>query len=203
MRTDNKDTRVKKGKTVVNSESDNVLPLAAPKTAKPKDSRNMINEKEWKKAVFTRWDDFCVLRRDVMLRIAEVLDAIPNDIDTNLNKVEEMRKAEKKLQAVLEEIENIDDSQWGRENFTSQLGAAMRKVERARMECMVTVSKFRKNTQADTAQAVNTDYSFFRELQSLSFGVKMKIGAAFTLPLIIGVVTGMLIQAFINYMAVR
>ena len=49
-------------------------------SVKRADRSSGINDKEWKKAIFKRWDEFKAVRSDVIVRLQKALSSIPEDI---------------------------------------------------------------------------------------------------------------------------
>ncbi len=163
-----------------------------------------INDRDWKKAVFKRWDECKALRRDVILKLNEVLSSIPEDIVSSEKRISQLKESEEKLKKILSEIEGIDDSGWDRHNLSAELAAAMRKVENARMDCMLISAKFAEKPvnimQNPTGSSSN---SWIHEINSLTFKQGAKLGFGIFFPLIIGIIIGVLILSLFNYLAVN
>jgi hypothetical protein len=159
-----------------------------------------INDKEWKKAVFQRWDEFKALKRDVLLKLNGTLSSIPDDITSAEKRIAELKSAEQKLQVLLSDIEMLDDSSWDRHNLASELSSAMRKVENARLESMIISAKFADKQSGGTQSPQGQNSSIIHEIQSLSFSQTFKLGLGFFFPLIIAVIVAVLILSLFNYL---
>jgi len=159
-----------------------------------------INDKEWKKAVFQRWDEFKALRRDVLFKLNDIISAIPDDISSAEKRISELKNADLKLQLLVSEIDMLDDSSWDRHNLASELASAMKKVENARLECMIISAKL-ADKQSGAMQNVSTQSSsIIHEIQSLSFSQAFKLGLGFLFPLIIALIVSVLLLALFNYL---
>ncbi len=186
-----------------NSPSDTDSALSYKKSERPSGSVR-INDKEWKKAVFRRWDEFKALRRDVVLRLNDSLSSIPEDITSSEKRIVELKSAEDKLKKIVSAIEAIDDSGWDRHNLSSELASAMREIENARMDCMLISSRF-----ADKSSGVmqnvqsSSGTSSLHELNSLTFKQKFKFGLGFFFPLIIGIIVAVLIFSVIYFISLN
>jgi hypothetical protein len=163
-----------------------------------------IQDKEWKKAIFKRWDEYKVLRRDAILKLNEVLNTIPDDCESAEKKISELKHAETKLKEVLASVESLDDSEWDRHNLTKELSSAVRKVENARMDCMLTSSKLGAKKLHSPIQSANSSTSsLIHELSSLNFSQCFKLGLGFSFPLIIGIIIASLIFSLFYYISLH
>ena len=174
---------------------------------KSKKSDSNLTEREWKKALFKRWDEYRALRRDVILKLNELISSIPENVKDSEKHILDLRSAENRLKTVLASIEELDDSQWNRQSFSKDLADAMRKVENARMDFMITNSKLsigeNKLQTTQTPVASNSNNSIIHELTSLSFKQAFRLGFAFFAPLIIGLMVAALIIAILNYITIH
>jgi len=165
-----------------------------------------IKDNEWKKAIFRSWDEFKAARREVLPRLRGILDSIPDDVAASEKKIRDLNTAAEKLRAVFNDLEAIDDSTWDRASLQSELAAANRKVENARMESMLFAAKFTgdgsKNAVGNAAQPPPTS-SIIHELTSLSFKQAAKLGWGFFFPLLVGIVFGALLLSLMNYIAIH
>ena len=161
-----------------------------------------INDKEWKRALFERWDEFKALRRDVRFKVQQMLENLPENRRDAEEKMKVLTSAEARLTRVIAEVEAIDDSTWDRHSLSSQLSAAMRTVENSRMEIMIISAKLAdsKSVVPEQGGGTTTVSSFIHELRSLSFRQSFKLGLGFFFPLIIGIIVAALILAIFNYL---
>jgi hypothetical protein len=176
------------------------------KPAKRAGAGPVANEREWKKAVFRRWDEFKNIKQDMLKRLAEAKVMIPREKESAMLKIKELETAAGKIEALLEEIKAIDDSEWNRDNFTSELGAAMRKIDHCRLEYMMTVSKLEKSGPANSAVVSEPSAgagSVIHELSSLSFQQCFKLGFGFFMPLIIAVFIATLLWGAIYFISIH
>ena len=161
-----------------------------------------INDKEWKRALFGRWDEFKSLRRDVLFKLKKMLENLPENRKAAEEQIRVIEGAETRLTRMIDDMEAIDDSTWDRHNLASQLSAAMRKVENGRMEVMIISAKLAdsKSVVPSSNGAAHPVSSFIHELRSLTFKQSFKLGLGFFSPLIIGIVFAALILAIFNYL---
>jgi len=163
-----------------------------------------IQDKEWKKAIFKRWDEYKALRRDVIIKINDTLMTIPDENALAEKKISELKQAGVKLRQVLSAIEELDDSGWDRHNLTSELTKAMRKVENARMDCILLSSKLSDKKVHSSPQSITPSAnSIIHDIASLSFSQCFKVGLGLFFPLIIGIIVGSLIVSLFYYISVH
>lgn len=161
-----------------------------------------INDKEWKRALFSRWDEFKALRRDVLFKLKKMLEDLPENRKAAEEQIRMIADAEIRLTRMIADMEAIDDSTWDRHNLPSQLSAAMRKVENGRMEIMIISAKFAdsKSVVPPANGAATPVSSFIHDLRSLTFKQSFKLGLGFFSPLIIGIICAAFILAIFNYL---
>jgi hypothetical protein len=166
-----------------------------------------IKDNEWKKAIFRSWDEFKVARREVTPRLRGLLDSIPAEIASSEKRIVDLTSAADNLGALLADIEGIDDSTWDRHSLQSELAVAAKKVENARIECMLFVSKFSDGTSGEGSArsqlSSSNGNSIIHELTSLSFKQAVKLGWGFLFPLVAGVILGALLLSLMNYLTVH
>jgi len=162
-----------------------------------------VTDKEWKKAVFRRWDEFRALRRDVLLKLNTELQSVPVQTTAAEKQLKALNLAENKLKHLIEQLEQIDDSTWERKTLNSELGVAMKNVENARMEWMLIRERIseQRTEQPAASSGLTQAASPVKDLLSLSFAQCFRLGLAFFLPLIIGIVLGACLLAIFNYLA--
>ena len=175
-------------------------------SSNPKNIREttVANERDWKKAVFRRWDEFKNTKKDIVTRLAERIAAIPREICDLDSHAAELKAASDKYKRLLEEVDTLDDSDWNRHNFTSELAAGMKKLENVRIEFMMLSSKSSsKQTPATLIEKSGYSDSFIHELNSLSFKQCFRIGFAFFMPLILGIILATLIWGIFYYISLH
>jgi len=153
-------------------------------------------EREHRQALLRRAEEFRALRRDVAARLTEKLAAIPEELRLEEERLAELREALSKFSALLDRLENIDDSTWDRRrDFGQELGVAMRQLEGTRLEYLRLNSKLaalqREAAAADSN--VRTGASLAPELNSLTWRQGFRLGLCLGLPVILGVVLGAII----------
>jgi len=179
------------------------------RTRKPKRAGSggnaIANEREWKKAVFKRWDEFKNIRQDILKRLADSKTLIPHETSNAEIKIRELQIASIKIDELFQEVSDIDDSTWNRHNFTSELAAAMRKLDHCRLEYMMAISKIDKKDlgKASGGDAVLDNNRFVHELSSLSFHQCFRLGLGFFMPLIIGILSATVIWGIIYFISVH
>lgn len=175
------------------------------KEDKSKEFSAISNERDWKKAVFKRWDEFKAVRKDIINRLSERIACLPKEIEHTEGHAIELKQAKEKLQKVLDEVNALDDSGWNRHNFTSELAVAMRKLENARIEFMMQASKIApaNNKSAQLIESSSAPNSIIHELNSLSFKQCFRIGLGFFMPLIIAMILAVLVWGLIYYISLN
>lgn len=163
-----------------------------------------INDREWKKAIFRRWDEFRSLRRDVIVTLNELISDIPDSINSEEKRIAELKSAQVRLKSILEGIEAIDDSLWDRHSLISELPSAMRKIENARMDSMLISAKYAdKRGNADVVSGASKNSSVIHELNSLTFSQGFKLGLGFFFPLILGIIVSVMIFSIFYYISLH
>ena len=170
-------------------------------------SRNTleIKDNEWKKALFRSWDEFKVARREAMSQLREIVESIPDSVESSEKRIRDLRVAEGKLRSILADIEAIDDSAWNRSSLQAELAKATRKVEGAKIESMLFHSKLGEINGGGGAAATpaSRDTSFLYELTSISFAQAARLGWGFLFPLVAGVLIGAMTIALFYYLALH
>lgn len=170
-----------------------------------KEKTAIANERDWKKAVFKRWDEFKGVKKDIVNRLSERIASIPREIADQEGHTKELKQATEKYQKLLDDINALDDSKWNRHNFTAELASGMRKLENARIEFMMQASKTaspakNSNKAVETSSSSN---SIIHELNSLTFKQCFRIGFAFFMPLILGMLLAVFIWGLIYYLSLH
>lgn len=160
-------------------------------------------DREWKKALDRRWDEFRIIKRDFTGRITESLASLPEEIRIAKDQAAELQKALEKFASLLDEIENIDDTKWDRDNFPSELGFAIRKVENVRLEYLRTTAKLQALQREGNAAEGDSCRTLIPEIHSVSWAQGFRIGVVFFMPLIIGMFVSALILAISIFLALR
>lgn len=181
-------------------------PAREMKNSTPKNGGMVIPDKEWKKALFARWDEYRATRRDVLVRIRSRISRIPEELRDHETAMASLTTAEEKLNSILKELELLDDSRWNRSNFSTELGAAMKKVENARLECIMlenTGKGLPSVNHPSTPGGGGRDVSFIYELTSISFTQAFKLGFGFFFSLTVAILLGTFLLALFNYLTVN
>ncbi|MFA6568948.1 MAG: hypothetical protein WCS96_12115 [Victivallales bacterium] len=161
-------------------------------------------DREWKKALERRWDEFRTIKRDFTGRIAESLSSLPEEIRIAKEQTGELQKALDKFASLLDEIENIDDTKWNRDNFSSELGFAIRKVENVRLEYLrITAKLHALQREGNAAEGGDSGRALIPEINSVSWAQGFRIGVVFFTPLIIGMLVSAVILAISIFLAMR
>ncbi|MCX6985144.1 MAG: hypothetical protein NT118_10405 [Lentisphaerae bacterium] len=160
-------------------------------------------DREWKKALDRRWDEFRIIKRDFTGRITESLASLPEEIRIAKEQTGELQKALEKFASLLDEIENIDDTKWNRDNFPSELGFAIRKVENVRLEYLRITAKLQALQREGNAAEGDSGRNLIPEIHSVSWAQGFRIGVVFFAPLIIGMLVSALILAISIFLALR
>jgi hypothetical protein len=164
---------------------------------------DLSRDREWNKALDRRWDEFRVIKRDFTGRITESLAALPEEIRIAKDQTGELQKALEKFTSLLDEIENIDDTKWNRDNFPSELGLAIKKVENVRLEYLRITAKLHALQREGNAAEVDSSRTLIPEIHSVSWAQGFRIGVVFFAPLIIGMLVSALILAISIFLALR
>lgn len=164
-----------------------------------------LSDKNFKKALEKRRDEFMKVRRDVMGRLTQAIAVIPDEIKSYELHIEESKSVENLFNKMLDELTALDDSNWDEDNYSSELGDAMKKVEDMRLEFIrrsAKLDKLKKGAEASAPQKVSGE-SFLIELTSLSFGQIFRLGFIFSLPLLLIIVIGALFVGASIFISMR
>lgn len=99
---------------------------------------------------------------------------------------EQMAKTLVAFREALEQIQSIDDEQWTKENYNTQLTAALTTIENARMEWNAARLKFNVlsgETDPSRSGTTSKKKNLFADATALSWQELARIGFAFTWPL--------------------
>ena len=170
----------------------------------PPPHQDTVVDKEWRKALERRWDEFRTGKRDFTGRLAESLSALPEEIRLAKEHAEQLQRAMEKYAHLLDEIESIDDSKWNKENFASELSTSMRRVEHIRLEYLRMTSKLQAiQRESNAAEGRESGGPVIPEIYSVSWKQGFKIGLAFMMPLIITIAVAALVIAIAMLLAMR
>ena len=160
-------------------------------------------DREWKKALDRRWDEFRIIKRDFTGRITESLASLPEEIRIAKEQTDELQKALEKFASLLDQMESIDDTKWNRDNFSSELGVAIRKVENVRLEYLRITAKLQALQREGNAAEGDSGRTLIPEIHSVSWAQGFRIGTVFFMPLIIGMLVAAVILAISIFLAMR
>lgn len=161
-------------------------------------------DKEWKKAIERRWDEFRMIKRDFTGKLTESLAALPEEIRLAKDYAEQLQRALEKFAHLLDEIEMLDDSKWNKDNLSSELASAIRRVEHIRLEYLRITSKLKAvQRESSAAEGADSGRSFIPEICSVSWKQGFKIGLVFFMPLIIVLALSTLVLAIAMFFALR
>jgi hypothetical protein len=164
-----------------------------------------LSDKNFKKALEKRRDEFVKVRRDVMGRLTQAIAVIPDVIKSYELHIEESKNVEDFFNKMLDELTALDDSNWDEENYSVELGNAMKKVEDMRLEYIrrsAKLDKLKKGAEVSSPQKTSND-SALLELTSLSFGQIFRMGFIFSLPILFILIFGALLVAASFYISMR
>jgi chromosome segregation ATPase len=174
------------------------------KTEQPLPSTSDLSrDREWKKALDRRWDEFRVIKRDFTGRLTESLASLPEEIRIAKEQTAELQKALEKFASLLDEIENIDDTKWSKDNFSSELGFAIRKAENVRLEYLRITAKLKALHREGNAVEGDSGRPLIPEMHSVSWAQGFRIGGIFFMPLILGMLASAVILAIAMFLALR
>lgn len=159
--------------------------------------------REWTTALLRRWDEFRLTRKDVTGRLSEKIASIPEEIKISETYIEELRDALEKFAGLLDGLEAIDDSKWNKNNFASDLGVAMKKLENTRLELLRLSAKLAALQRESNAVEADSGKTFLLELTSLSLSQGFRLGVIFLLPLILGLLATAFILAIAILVSLR
>ncbi|MBN1864574.1 MAG: hypothetical protein JW808_06700 [Victivallales bacterium] len=172
------------------------------KTAQP----SVASEREWKKAVFNRWDEFKNVKADIIKRLAEGVASIPENISRMESDLDLLRKIEGQMAKLLEDLQSLDDTGWNRQNFTSELAKGMKRLENIRIQYTMISSKMPGNLQSESRASVHGFQhgpGIVHELNSLSKAMLFRLGFAFFMPLILGIFCAVALWGAIYYLSLH
>jgi len=167
------------------------------KTAFPA-KKDIDFEKEQRKAIRLRLDEFRMLKRDIGGKITERISMIPEEITISEQKIDVLRKSLEKLATCLDSVQSLDESLWNEHNLSQELGTAIKKLENARLEYIRTTSKMDMLERESEAAGKGGD-RFEDVLLSFSMGRLMKTGVFFFFPLILSIIIAASIIALVLF----
>ncbi|NOY75059.1 MAG: hypothetical protein GXP32_04625 [Kiritimatiellaeota bacterium] len=187
--------------------SSTVGPASRTASAPSPATTTVIPDKEWKKALFARWDEYKSTRRDVMVRLKSRISRIPLDMGRLETALETSRVVEAKFKKLLDDLDALDDSEWNRSNFASELATALKKVENARLECVVLentiAAQSAEHPSSASVSVGNGSAGFIHELFSISFLQAFKLGLGLFFTLTLAILFAAVLLAFFNYLTVN
>lgn len=161
------------------------------------------SDREWRKSLQRRWDEFRLLKKDMTGKLSEILASVPEEIRIEEQRINELREALEKYASLLDSINTIDDSKWNSDNFSSDLGVAMKKLENARLEHIRLSAKLAVLQRESNAAESSSNLSFLPELNSLSLGQAFRLGMRFSLPLIFALILLAIILSAAIFLSLR
>lgn len=161
-------------------------------------------ERKFDQALQARHEEFRKLKRDISARYAETIAALSEKLDGMKNSAVYIEHTLEFISGKQQELDSLDDD-WGAENYTAQLAAAMKTLDNLRLELIRQNSRLAEKTSTGGNGNDNsrTSTSLLPELSSLSFKQLFRMGSIFMLPLILTTGLGAMIIAFAIYMAMR
>lgn len=171
--------------------------------SKSESSISVISERDWKKALFQRWDEFKRIKADLLNRVTERIASSPDEIKELEADILSLKSSCEKYEMILSKLNRLDDSEWNRQNFSTELSSSIRSVENARIEFMVIAKKKRGNGGVSLVESSQVSNNIIHELNSLTFGNLFKIGFAFFMPLILGIIVAVMIWGGIYYLSIN
>ena len=188
----------------IKQENQNIKKEQTKSHSKAKENNSLTNEKEWKKAIFRRWDDFKNLKVDILKRIVELETSIPEEMNICEQNFNALQDASEKIITLRQKVESISDSDWTRHNFTNELGIAMRELEKYRIEFMMINAKIaKKDSPATPLSNSSTANNFIHELSSLTFSQCFRLGLGFFMPLIVAIIAATLLWGIIYFFSIH
>ncbi|MFZ2656444.1 MAG: hypothetical protein WAX69_16045 [Victivallales bacterium] len=163
-----------------------------------------VMDKEWKKAIDRRWDEFRMIKRDYTGKLTESLAALPEEIRLAKDHAEQLQRALEKFAHLLDEIETLDDSKWSKDNLSPELSSSIRRVEHIRLEYLRITSKLKAlQRESSAAEGADSGRSFIPEICSVSWRQGFKIGLIFFMPIIIALALATFVLALAMFFALR
>jgi basic membrane lipoprotein Med (substrate-binding protein (PBP1-ABC) superfamily) len=124
-----------------------------------------------------------------MGRLAHELVCVPHEIEKSLTHLKEAEEAEKKFKKLFSEVEKLSDSGWNEDNYSAELGDAMKKIENIRLEVIKSSTRLDKIKNNMPVKNAGGEPQFgIHEIASLSFRQTLKLGMNFFLPVIIALI---------------
>ncbi len=144
------------------------------------------------KAVKRRLNEYRNTKRDIVSKLTQNLAVIPDDLENCKIQFDLLTDVSEKYSELLNSVELLNEDDWSEANCTSELGAAMRVLENARLEIISSSRRIEKRLKGSEKESP-VQQSFLADLPSLSFGQLFRLGLFFSLPLIISVVVSAII----------
>lgn len=161
-------------------------------------------ERKFDQALQSRHEEFRKLKRDISARYAETVATLSEKLDSMKNSTVYIEHSLEFISGKQQELDALDDD-WGTENYTAHLAAAMKTLDNLRLELIRQNSRLAEKTSTGGNGGENSrsPASLLPELSSLSFRQLFRMGAMFMLPLILTTGLGAIIIALAIYMAMR
>jgi chromosome segregation ATPase len=164
---------------------------------------NKSVNRDFKKALQKRQEEFTRIKRDIASRLTEKMTVIPVEQQELEKNQERLRNSLKKYEELSNRLENIDDSAWTPKNISAELGDAMRELENIRLEHVrQSTLDEQVNSRHKTLTEKRND-SLFHEINSLSFKQLFRLGFAFSFPAFIAILLGAIIIAASIFIAMK
>ena len=160
-------------------------------------------QKEHRKALQKRVEEFRLLKKDLAGKITEKLASIPEDIRISETRISELRLAVEKYASLLDTIQSLDESSWHDDNLSLEIGRSMKKAENTRLEFIRISSKISALQRESEAAENSAQTSFMPEIRSLTFVQMMKFGLFVSIPMILTLIAASFIIGFFMYVTFR
>ena len=160
-------------------------------------------QREHRKALQKRVEEFRLLKKDLAGKITEKLASIPEDIRISETRISELRSAVEKYASILDTIQSLDEFSWHEDNLSLEVGRSMKKAENIRLEFIRISSKISSLQRESEAAENSAQASFMPEIRSLTFAQVLKFGFIISIPVILTLIAASFIISIFMYATFR
>lgn len=137
-------------------------------------------------------------RTDVMDKLTRALGTIGTESEETERRLEQLSEIHKTFKKYLNELEHMNPRGWSSNDLPKELSKALMIVDSARSEYSKVQSKFSTEIgEASSGLSSFTSYEDIEDLENRDFFYWLKSGFAFTLPLLLFGVVGLLLVLWV------
>lgn len=136
-------------------------------------------------------------RTDIMEKLTRALGIVESEADETGRRLEQLNDIHKSFQGYLQELENVNPRIWSSSDLSKELSKALVLVDSARSEYSKVQSKFSNELGENSGLAALANYEDIEDSEHRDFFYWLKSGFAFTLPLLLLGIVGLLLVLWV------